>query len=504
LSTVGWSGIFVAALLLAVPTLVTVAFRRVPQIDLLFESVTFHLVVVGAIASCALLVAGFTVAVASRSRQPEPVLLAMACLSIGFLMVCHGLTTPGVGNRPVNLWVARTPIMAVSLFAFFLISAMARETSALKRLVRRLPRASLSVVTVMLGLFSLVIVIDPTALSGDRPFPAESTVSHALLFTGVAALLVAGAVHWRRWRLGGDRIQLALVLACWLSVDAMISFELGHLWRLSWWDYHVYLLTGFAAAAWAVGAKARRSQNIENALSVISVTDTMARIERGHPEALHALAAAVEAKDRYTHGHSKRVAEISTRMGLRIGLDPDKLRGLARGALLHDVGKIGVPDQVLNKEGKLTDEEWGWIKAHPVVGWEVASQVPSLRDALSAVRHHHERWDGTGYPDHLGGQEIPISARIAAVADVWDALTSDRAYRAAWSPDRALDYVVASREVLFDPLCVEALIDIMAEQGLGPGQVVADPDALRAAAAACHPRSGRPEKHLASASRRRG
>jgi putative nucleotidyltransferase with HDIG domain len=502
-STIGWGGIAVLALLLVAPTLFTLTLRRVPRLDLLFESVTFHVVVTSAIASCALLVAVFTAVAAARSRRPEPVLLAMACVSIGFLMLGHGLTTPGVANRPVNLWVGRTPVLAVAFFAFFLIAAMTEERSWVKRLVNRYPRGSLATVTGGLALFTLVIVASPTALSGDQPFPGESAVNHTMLFAAAIGLLIAGGIHWRRWRFGGDRIQLALVLACWLSVDAMVSFELGHLWRLSWWDYHVYLLAGFAAAAWAVAAKTRRSQSLDHALSGTSVAETMAHIERGHPEALHALTAAVEAKDRYTHGHSKRVAEISTLMGMRIGLDPDKLRGLARGALLHDIGKIGVPDQVLNKPGILDDEERDWIQAHPVVGWEIASQVPSLRDALSAVRHHHERWDGTGYPDRMKAGEIPISARIAAVADVWDALTSDRAYRTAWSAEKALDHIVSSRETLFDPLCVEALIDVMAEQGLGPGQVVADPKSLMAAAAECHSSNGRADRHLERAGRRR-
>ena len=502
--TIGWGGVAVLALLLVAPTLLTLTLRRIPQLDLLFESVTFHLVVMTAIASCALLVAVFTAVVAARSRRPEPVLLAMACVSIGLLMLGHGLTTPGIGDRPMNLWVGRLPVLAVALFALFLIASMTEEKGHLKRLVGRYPRGSLAAVTGGLALFTLVIVVSPTALLGDRPFPGESAVNRTVLVTSIIALLVAGGVHWRRWRLGGDRIQLALMLACWLSVDAMVSFEAGHLWRLSWWDYHVYLLAGFAAAAWAVAAKSRRTQGLDHALSGISVADTMAHIERGHPEALHALTAAVEAKDRYTHGHSKRVAEISTLMGMRIGLDPNTLRGLARGALLHDIGKIGVPDLVLNKPGRLDDEERDWIEAHPVVGWEIASQIPSLRDALSAVRHHHERWDGTGYPDRMKGEAIPISARIAAVADVWDALTSDRAYRKAWEPERSLDHIVSSREVLFDPLCVEALIDVMAEQGLGPGQVVADPAALMAAAAECHSSHRRARRDLERTGRRRG
>jgi HD-GYP domain-containing protein (c-di-GMP phosphodiesterase class II) len=489
---IGRSGAFVLLLLLVVPVLATVALRTLPRFDLLFESPEFHVVVVSAIAACALVVALFTAVVAARGRRAAPVLLALGCVSIGFLMLGHGLTTPGILGRPLNMWVARFPVLAIAGFALCLVAATTNEDARVKRLVARHPRALLTGVTVTLGLLTAFLVARPTAGWGTEPFPGETELTDVLIAASALGLLLAGAVHWRRWRLGGDRVELALVLACWLSVDSLVSFELGHLWRLSWWDYHAYLLTGFAAAAWAVVVESRRASSPEGALAGISVSDPVAHIVRGYPEALHALTAAVEAKDRYTHGHSTRVADLSTRMGLRVGVDPDTLRGLARGALLHDIGKIGVPDHVLNKEDSLTPEEWEWIKAHPVVGWEMASRTPSLRDALAVVRHHHERWDGSGYPDRLEGKGIPMAARVAAVADVWDAVTSDRAYRAAWPADQALDYMVGGMGALFDPECVEALVDLMAEQDLSPGSVRVDPQSVAAAAEACHAYRRRP------------
>jgi HD-GYP domain-containing protein (c-di-GMP phosphodiesterase class II) len=490
----------VLLLLLALPLLATLLLRALPRFDVVFESPGFHVVVVSAIAACALMVALFTAVVAARARAAAPVLLALGCVFIGFLMLAHGLTTPGILGRPMNLWVARAPVLAVSGFALCLVAASTGDRSWIKRVASRAPRLVLVLVTAAVAAFSAIIVASPTELSGTIPFAAETLVTDALIVASGLSLLVAGAIHWRRWRLSGDRIQLALVLACWLSVDSLVSFKLGQFWRISWWDYHAYLLAGFAAAAWAVVAAARRTRNVGHALAGISVTDPVEHIVRGYPEALHALTAAVEAKDPYTHGHSTRVADLSTNLGLRIGVDPDTLRGLARGALLHDIGKIGVPDGVLNKPGALTEDEWEWIVAHPVVGWEMASRTPSLRDALAVVRHHHERWDGSGYPDRLGGKTIPMAARIAAVADVWDALTSDRAYRPAWPPERALHHLVAGMGSLFDPLCVEALVDLMAERDLGPEGTRIDPEVLEDMVRMCHASPGGSRNGIRTAS----
>jgi HD-GYP domain-containing protein (c-di-GMP phosphodiesterase class II) len=482
-------GLGLLVLLLLIPLGLTLAFRAVPRFDVVFESALFHLVVVSAIAACALMVALFTAVVAARARQAAPVLLALGCVFVGTLMLGHGLTTPGIGGRPMNLWVARFPVLAIAGFALCLGAAAAGESSALKRLVHRFPRISLATVTSILTAGSLFIVLRPTAILGGRPFAGETTVTHAVIAASGLILLATGGIHWRRWRLGRDRVQLGLVVACWLSVDALISFEVGHLWRISWWDYHAYLLAGFAATAWAVATESRRVGGINRALSGVSISDPLEQIARGYPEALNALVGAVEAKDRYTHGHSVRVADLSVRIGLRLDLGPDSLRALAQGAYLHDIGKIGVPDEVLNKPGSLNDDEWTWIEAHPGVGWEMASRAPSLRAALSVIRHHHERWDGTGYPDKMTGKAIPMAARIAALADVWDAVTSDRAYRPAWELDRALAHIAAAGGTLFDPLCVDAFLDLVSERGLWPERPTEELDTLSAAAEACHSRA---------------
>ena len=252
----------------------------------------------------------------------------------------------------MNLWVARFPVLALAGFALCLTLAV-RGNGAIARLVAGAPRVSLICPTVAVGLLTAGIVADPTIASGSAPIPGEESIRLVLLATSAIALLVTGAVHWNRWRLGRDRIELALVMASWLTMSALLSLEFGRFWRLSWWDYHLYLLTGFAAAAWAVVVGYRRSRSLAGAVGGITVRDPIQQAAQGHPDAMQALIGAVEAKDPYTHGHSERVAELSTRIGLRLDLPPEAVRGLHQGAFLHDVGKISVPDQILNKPDEL-------------------------------------------------------------------------------------------------------------------------------------------------------
>jgi HD-GYP domain-containing protein (c-di-GMP phosphodiesterase class II) len=479
----GWA-LLVA--LLVVPTSLTLALRALPVLDVAHESPSFHLLVVSGIAGLAFFIAVVTTVAAARDRRPAPVLLATACVSVGALMLAHGLTTPGIGDRPINMWVARLPVLAVAGFAVALLASTSSDRGPVKRFVARYPRGTLVGTTSALTGFAALVAVDPTLLWGTAPFPGEETVATGLALASGLTLLAVGARHWTRWGLGRDRVELSLVVACWLSADAVVSLKLGQLWRLSWWDYHAYLLAGFAAASWAVLVGLRKSRSARQAVGSISVGDVLEHIDRGSPEALHALTAAVEAKDPYTHGHSGRVARVAVGIGERLGLGPDALRRLAQGAQLHDIGKIGVPDAVLNKPAELSSEEWDWIRAHPVVGWEIASRAPSLHSALDVVRHHHERWDGSGYPDGRSGEDIPLVARISAVADVWDALTSDRAYRPAWPADQALAHLVSGGAQLFDPACVEAFVDLISGNGVGAERTDLDRAVLVAAAEACH------------------
>ena len=173
---------------------------------------------------------------------------------------------------------------------------------------------------------------------------------------------------------------------------------------------------------------------------------------------LHALSAAVDAKDPYTHGHSERVGLLASRMAARLGWDEDKVEAVRVAGLLHDIGKIGVPESVLRKPSRLTDDEFGQIKQHPATGHRILADLPSLTFHLPGVLHHHERWDGRGYPDRLVGEQIPMVARLLAFADTFDAMSSSRAYRKGMDRETVLGEIRKASGTQFDPALVDAFV----------------------------------------------
>ena len=191
----------------------------------------------------------------------------------------------------------------------------------------------------------------------------------------------------------------------------------------------------------------------------------MAEME-GAQGVVAALANAVEAKDSLTEHHCQRLAGLAHVLASAAGLDPASIKGIVFGALLHDIGKIGVSDVILRKPGLLTEEEWVEMRRHPLIGEEICRPLQSSREFAPIVRHHHERWDGAGYPDGLKGEAIPIGARIVSLVDAFDAMVHDRPYRAA----RALDGVVAELRAdagrQFDPELVTCFADIIEREGL--------------------------------------
>lgn len=170
-------------------------------------------------------------------------------------------------------------------------------------------------------------------------------------------------------------------------------------------------------------------------------------------------ARALDFRDKETEGHSRRVTELTVRIARAIGVTEKEIIHIRRGALLHDIGKLGVPDSILLKPGKLTDEEWVIMKRHPEIAYNILSPVTFLKQALDVPYCHHERWDGTGYPRGLKGEQIPLSGRIFAVVDVWDALRSDRPYRSAWSEEKTIEHIKSLAGTHFDPIVVEGFLN---------------------------------------------
>ena len=186
-----------------------------------------------------------------------------------------------------------------------------------------------------------------------------------------------------------------------------------------------------------------------------------AALERGYLDTIRALASAIDAKDPYTRGHSERVARLAVEIGRELKLDEATLRTLEFGGILHDVGKIGIPEQVLGKPARLTAEEFKVVQSHAVIGAEIVRGVEFLKSAEPAIRHHHERWDGTGYPDGLSGEQIPLIARILSAADTWDACTSERPYHQAASTTVGLSILAESRGHQLDPAIHDAFLRVL-------------------------------------------
>jgi putative two-component system response regulator len=193
-------------------------------------------------------------------------------------------------------------------------------------------------------------------------------------------------------------------------------------------------------------------------------------LEEAQVEILERLALAAEYRDDATQEHTRRVGEISARLAQRMGMPPDVVELIRRAAPLHDLGKIAVPDSILLKLGKLTDEEFAIIRSHTTIGARIlsGSRHPLLQLAEQIALTHHEHWDGKGYQPGLGGESIPVVSRIVAVADVFDALTHTRPYKKAWSVERACAEIQAQSGRQFDPQVVEAFLDLVATNGLGP------------------------------------
>ncbi len=172
-------------------------------------------------------------------------------------------------------------------------------------------------------------------------------------------------------------------------------------------------------------------------------------------------AQALELRDMETEGHSRRVVDLSMQLARRLGISDKNLVHLRRGALLHDIGKMGVPDSILQKPGKLTEEEWQIMQQHPVFAYQWLSSIEYLRPALDIPYYHHERWDGSGYPHGLSGEQIPLMARLFAIVDVWDALLSDRPYRKVWSKKKTIKHIKEQSGKHFDPEVVETFLKIV-------------------------------------------
>jgi PAS domain S-box-containing protein/putative nucleotidyltransferase with HDIG domain len=200
---------------------------------------------------------------------------------------------------------------------------------------------------------------------------------------------------------------------------------------------------------------------VDNDALVRDLEHSSLELRFAYEETIEGWARALDLRDHETEGHSRRVTEMTVRLCQQLGVPAEKLMDVRRGALLHDIGKMGVPDAILLKPGKLTPEEWQKMKQHPEFAAKLLSPIKFLRPALDIPQYHHEQWNGSGYPLGLSGEDIPLTARAFAVVDVYDALTSDRPYRRAWSREQAVDHIRSGAGTHFDPGVVEVFVQLL-------------------------------------------
>ena len=200
---------------------------------------------------------------------------------------------------------------------------------------------------------------------------------------------------------------------------------------------------------------------INNASLYHELQQSNEELRQGYDQTIEGWALTLEMRDGETKGHSQRVTEMTIGIAKELGIKDEELVHIRRGAILHDIGKMAIPDEVLHKPGPLTDKEWDLMKQHPALAVEWLSKIGFLQQALTIPHYHHERWDGTGYPEGLKGEDIPLPGRIFAVVDVWDALLSDRPYRRAWSEEETLTHIQEQSGKHFDPEVVEVFLRLI-------------------------------------------
>jgi HD-GYP domain-containing protein (c-di-GMP phosphodiesterase class II) len=416
-----------------------------------------HFYIVSAVSLIAALIAGVLAVTTIQLGLYRVLFLCLGYMSMGAIFAVHGLTTPGIlvprfafGAVAVSAYLS----LAVP-GAFFALS----YAPGLGWLERRLPfwPAGWMVVFVTAALVAYGAIAIKTWILAQLPLslPPYST---ALAIASIALFFVAAfrqAQSYRRTRL---ETQAYLIVAFVLLAEAAAAMVLFRVWSWGWWYYHLLMLASVGLAFRTLLTERARGRSFRSVIEAALQLEVCVETEEIDVEAVAALVAAVEVKDRETQGHNHRVAELCVRMGRELGMTSSELRALARAGLLHDVGKLGIPDAILHKQGPLTTAEWVVMKTHPEIGLKILKRSGHFHRELLAVLYHHERIDGSGYPHGLVGDAIPIEARIVAVADTYDVLTSDRPYRKACTRDQAILTVQREAGTHLDPRLVHALL----------------------------------------------
>jgi len=409
------------------------------------------------VAACA--ASGLTI-LGARRADKRTVLVGTAFAVMAALLAMHGFSTPGV-------WFGANGVVAITGGATLPVGAVILTLSAFSlprglRTVRRLLVLQAVLIAGVVGL-GVSALAWPSLLP---PVPApNSPAALALLAIGLAAygLLALRAV--RTFLLTQRALDLVVVVGLvWLATALVPALTMNYA-QLGWWIGHEVELDGILLVGIAVAVDLARAAQSRPLAGDLRGADLVASEDVFLGSHVRALTVRLADKDPYTERHTRRVALRAVQVGELLGLSTTRLRILAIGGLVHDIGKLSMPDAILNKPGPLDDDEYAVIQQHPERGYKLLAGLGGFPDGVRRlVRDHHERLDGTGCPRGLSADEIDLDTRILTVCDVYDALISKRVYRGAWSHDDAMALLRRETELAFDERCVDALEQVIARE----------------------------------------
>ena len=455
----------------ALPGVVDAVFGHVtvsPTAGMHFYSVGVSALVAAAAAS------GLTI-MGARRGDTRTVLVGTAFAVMAALLALHGFATPGV-------WVGNNGVVAITGGATLPVGAVILALSVVR--LPRFLRGVRPLLVLQASLLAGVLALGASAFAWPSLVPPvpepKSTAALALLAIGLAAYALLALRALRTFLLTRRALDLTVVVGIvWLGTALVPALTMG--WsELGWWMGHELELNGILLVGIAVGLDLARAAQSRALAGDLRGAELVAAEDAFLGSHVRALTVRLAEKDTYTERHTRRVALRAVQVGEELGLSASRLRTLAIGGLVHDIGKLSVPDGILKKPGALDDDEYAVIKRHPEWGYRLLNELGGFTPAARRlVRDHHERLDGAGYPRGLREHEIDLDTRILTVCDVYDALISKRVYRDAWSHEDAVALLHREAGSAFDARCVAAL-----ERVIGREQRLSAPSPARVPALA--------------------
>jgi HD-GYP domain-containing protein (c-di-GMP phosphodiesterase class II) len=389
----------------------------------------------------------------ARRRDTRTMLVGTAFALMASLLALHGLSTPGI-------WLGANGVVAVTGGATLPVGGVVLAASVLP-----LPRVLRNVVPLLVAetvLLTCVLALGVSALLRPDLLPAVPAPGGrdalALLAIGLLAYGIVALRALRTFLLTRRVLDLAVVVGLvWLATALFPALTMGYE-QLGWWIGHEVELDGILVVGIAVAIDLARSAQARPLAGDLTAAELVASEDVFLGSHVRALTVTLAEKDAYTERHTRRVALLAVKVGEALGLPKGRLRALAIGGLIHDIGKLSVPDAVLQKPGALDDDEYTLVKQHPERGHRLLGELGGFSHAVRRlVLDHHERLDGRGYPRRLRAEQIDLDTRILTACDVYDALISKRVYRAAWTQEQALSFLRKEIGTAFDGRVVDAL-----------------------------------------------